>query len=233
MEQFTSAFKCERRCCTSERKFSAALPMRARISGRGLLFACTGPPCPSKWTIWCLKKNWTIYKNKLTAYILPYGRIKLLTTIIIEKMIGIQEVNNVCNLRGFNSSWLLGVPPKDINHDAQKQRECLKDDDMKQSTWRKYNPEINFVQQKRVNIFLDTLLKRVWALATRGSNGLIIRKAILKAAIDVTGRRCLMIRCVPSSHSRGRLLKKECNNATTLPTRKLLRKMICILVSKT
>lgn len=66
---------------------------------------------------------------------------------------------------------------------------------------------------------LLTLLNREWAFANLGSNGPIMRNAILNTATDVTGLRCFMMRCVPSSHSSGRLLKKEWSSATTLPTK--------------
>lgn len=60
-------------------------------------------------------------------------------------------------------------------------------------------------------------MKRGRANASRGSNGPTIRNAILNIATEVTGLRFLRTACVPSSHSCGRLLKKECSNATMFP----------------
>lgn len=78
----------------------------------------------------------------------------------------------------------------------------------------------------------NTLLNRLWELATLGSRGPMIRNAILSTATDVTGLRCLMIRLVPSSHSWGRLLKKEWSKDTILPGNQKEESYYWIIVGK-
>lgn len=91
------------------------------------------------------------------------------------------------------------------------------------STYFYHRNYLNKIKRKQILKHLKeskeflTLLKSVWALANLGSNGPIIRNTILNIATDVTGLRCLMMSCVPSSHSCERLLKKEWSNATILP----------------
>lgn len=69
----------------------------------------------------------------------------------------------------------------------------------------------------QTNNFMCTFMNNGRAKARRGSKGPIMRKAILSIATEFNGRRCLIIVCVDSSHSCGRLLKNECSSATIFP----------------